>query len=31
MSEHQVVVVGGGFGGLQLVNGLKGLGSRGGA
>jgi NADH dehydrogenase len=30
MSEHHVVVVGGGFGGLQLVNGLKGLGSRGG-
>jgi len=30
MSEHHVVVVGGGFGGLQLVNGLKGLGSKGG-
>ncbi|MBB3559172.1 NADH dehydrogenase [Rhizobium sp. BK512] len=26
MSEHHVVVVGGGFGGLQLVNGLKGAG-----
>ncbi len=26
MSEHQVVVVGGGFGGLQLVKGLKGAG-----
>ncbi|OCJ05333.1 NADH dehydrogenase [Rhizobium sp. AC44/96] len=28
MSEHHVVVVGGGFGGLQLVNGLKGAGVR---
>ncbi|MDQ0563497.1 NADH dehydrogenase [Rhizobium mesoamericanum] len=28
MSEHHVVVVGGGFGGLQLVNGLKGAGAR---
>ncbi|MBB3655461.1 NADH dehydrogenase [Rhizobium sp. BK650] len=26
MSEHHVVVIGGGFGGLQLVNGLKGAG-----
>ncbi|QWW66380.1 NAD(P)/FAD-dependent oxidoreductase [Rhizobium sp. WYJ-E13] len=28
MSEHHVVVVGGGFGGLQLVNGLKGAGAK---
>jgi NADH dehydrogenase len=28
MSDHHVVVVGGGFGGLQLVNGLKGAGVR---
>src|SRR5262245_61032204 len=28
MSEHHVVVVGGGFGGLQLVNDLKGAGVR---
>jgi NADH dehydrogenase len=28
MSDHHVVVVGGGFGGLQLVNGLKDAGVR---
>ncbi len=28
MSDHRVVVVGGGFGGLQLVNGLKGTGAK---
>ncbi|MBB4272752.1 NAD(P)/FAD-dependent oxidoreductase [Rhizobium mongolense] len=28
MSDHRVVVVGGGFGGLQFVNGLKGAGAR---
>lgn len=28
MSEHHVVVVGGGFGGLQVVNGLKGAGAK---
>ncbi|WP_416064128.1 NAD(P)/FAD-dependent oxidoreductase [Rhizobium sp. ZK1] len=28
MNEHHVVVVGGGFGGLQLVNGLKGAGAK---